>query len=109
MNLDRAMIPPSQEDVQRLKDLHSMYRCHLGTNIIAPVPDPRSILDLGTGSGLWPLEVALEHPMSTVTGVDLFPVSTDFEVPTNCRFIIGDLTDGLHRFEDNSFDLVHSR
>lgn len=31
------------------------------------------------------------------------------DVPENCEFIIGDLTEALSDFDDGSFDLVHSR
>ena len=109
MTLDRARIQPSPEDIRRLDDLHFMYRCHLGTNIVAPIEKPKAILDVGTGSGRWAIEVALEHPMSTVTGIDIFPVSPNFEVPQNCTFILGDLTNGLQEFGDGSHDFVHSR
>ena len=31
------------------------------------------------------------------------------DVPENCEFLIGDLTESLADFDDGSFDLVHSR
>lgn len=86
-----------------------MYRCHLGTNILAPLHDPKSIVDIGTGSGRWPIEVANEYKTASVTGFDLSATSPTSEIPPGCKFIVGDLNNGLHEFADGSLDLVHSR
>ena len=40
--------------------------------------------------------------------MDLSPMQPT-DVPSNCEFIIGDLTESLEDFHDNNFDLVHSR
>ncbi|KAK7449576.1 hypothetical protein CaCOL14_013289 [Colletotrichum acutatum] len=48
------------------------------------------VLDLGTGTGIWALEYAEEHPESEVIGVDISPVQPDF-MPPNCSFEIDDL------------------
>ena len=59
-------------------------------------------------SGRWAIEVADDYPPATVIGLDLSPMQPE-EVPENCEFIIGDLTECLVDFDDGSFDLVHSR
>ena len=102
-------LPNDEEELRRLDDLHLMYRCHLGRNILCPiVPNPTTIIDLGTGSGLWPIEVATRYPDCAVTGVDLSPVNPLYEIPDNCDFIVADVNDGL-TWPDGSLDLVHSR
>ena len=102
-------LPNDEEEVRRLDDLHLMYRCHLGRNILAPIgANPTTIIDLGTGSGLWPIEVATRYPDCAVTGVDLSPVNPLYEIPENCDFIVADVNDGL-TWPDGSIDLVHSR
>jgi hypothetical protein len=40
--------------------------------------------------------------------MDLSPMQPT-DVPDNCQFIVGDLTESLADFDDLSFDLVHSR
>ena len=88
-----------------------MYRGFLGRNVLAPISHtkrPTNILDVGTGSGRWPIEVANEFENATVTGMDLSPVDPLYEVPENCEFIVGDVTESLG-FNDGSLDLVHSR
>ena len=62
---------------------------------------------MGTGSGLWVIEVADDYPTAHVIGVDLSPIQPT-EVPTNAEFILMDLTKGLE-FDDGATDLVQSR
>jgi len=58
--------------------------------------------------GRWAIEVADDYPRTRVIGLDLSPIQPE-QVPENCEFIIGDLTECLADFHDCSFDLVHSR
>jgi hypothetical protein len=58
--------------------------------------------------GAWAVEVAEEYPSARVIGMDLSPVQRQ-DVPSNCRFIIGDLTKDLEEFGNGGLDLVHSR
>lgn len=86
-----------------------MFRCLFGSNVVAPInPEPTAILDVGTGSGRWVIEVADEFETATVTGMDLSPAAPLFEFTDNSEFIVGDLTEGLP-FDDACLDLVHSR
>ena len=41
---------------------------------LAPLESPKRILDLGTGTGLWAIEMADSFPNATVIGTDLSPV-----------------------------------
>ncbi|KAJ3547261.1 hypothetical protein NM208_g1611 [Fusarium decemcellulare] len=50
----------------------------------------KRVLDMGTGTGIWALEFADEHPEAEVIGVDLSPIQPAF-VPPNCTFEIDDL------------------
>ena len=82
-------------------------RILLGGNVFVPLTNPSKILDVGTGSGAWCAEVANQFPEATVLGLDLSPIHR-VDAPENCRFVVGDLNDGL-KFDDDSMDLVHSR
>lgn len=73
----------------------------------SPSRQPSAILDLGTGSGAWAINMALKYPGSRVVGVDLV-VNSSRPCPPNCRFEFDDLNLGLAHFHDQ-FDLVHSR
>jgi hypothetical protein len=41
---------------------------------LCPLDDPKQILDLGTGSGIWCMEMADEYPECQFIGTDLSPV-----------------------------------
>jgi len=79
-------------------------------NILVPLSSsPSLILDIGTGSGAWAIDVSKEYPSTQVIGTDI-PASTQItsNVPQNCHFRMESVLDGL-KFADNSVDLVHSR
>jgi ubiquinone/menaquinone biosynthesis C-methylase UbiE len=102
-------LPNDTEEIIRLDKLHYVFRCILRRNIVAPInPNPTAILDVGTGSGRWVVEVADQFPEARVIGMDLSPANPLYELSENCEFIVGDATEGL-KFDDNSLDLVHSR
>ncbi|KAG8953891.1 hypothetical protein FRC03_011628 [Tulasnella sp. 419] len=67
------------------------------------------VLDIGTGSGIWAIEMSKRFPHAEVIGVDLAPPSLQMSnIPDNCRF---EIDDGNLSFTHwtNSFDLVHGR
>jgi len=70
--------------------------------------DPRlTVVDIGTGSGQWVIEVADQYPSAMVFGTDLSPIQP-IMVPENAEFIITDSAYGLD-FDTDSTDLVNSR
>jgi ubiquinone/menaquinone biosynthesis C-methylase UbiE len=64
-------------------------------------------VDVGTGTGLWVIEVADKFPTAMVYGTDLSPIQHTY-IPLNAEFRVMDLNEGLE-FDDGSTDLVHSR
>jgi len=88
--------------------LQFVCRTAAGRNVLPPLsPSASKILDVGTGGGAWCLEVAKEYPNATVYGLDISPITCP-DKPENCQFVVGNLNEGL-KFDDNSFDFVHSR
>jgi len=101
-------LPNDEEEHKRLDNLQLACRELLGGNVFAPIsPTPINILDVGTGSGAWCVEVAKQFPTARVSGMDLSPIHRK-DAPENCHFVLGDLNDGL-KFKTASMDLVHSR
>lgn len=47
---------------------------------LAPVKTPQRILDLGTGTGIWAIDVADKYPEASVIGTDLSPVQPSLYV-----------------------------
>lgn len=56
---------------------------------LCPLDDPKEILDIGTGTGIWCIEMADKYPDCQVLGTDLSPVQPSW-VPPNCRFDVDD-------------------
>lgn len=100
---------PNDEVQQRRMDAHdqSMRLILDGKFWLAPLsPTSTTILDIGTGTGAWPIGVADATPSAQVVGVDLSPIQPLF-VPPNVEFLILDVEDDW-QFEQE-FDLVHTQ
>ncbi|EXK83424.1 hypothetical protein FOQG_12286 [Fusarium oxysporum f. sp. raphani 54005] len=84
---------PNDEDEQERLGEFSLYQ--------TPPRNWKRILDVGTGTGIWAMDVADKHPESEVLGVDLSPIQPGM-VPLNCSFEIDDLEDDWtfkHQFD----------
>jgi SAM-dependent methyltransferase len=78
-----------------------------GALYLAPIPqDIHHVLDVGCGTGIWPIEFAEEHPNATVLGIDLSPIQSEF-APANCSFRVDNVEDDWVQGED--YDYIHSR
>jgi hypothetical protein len=65
---------------------HDALKLLMNGNHIKKIRSPRTILDLGTGTGAWAAEIAHEFATADeVVGVDTRAV-TQFDYPANCRF-----------------------
>ncbi|KAK5016777.1 hypothetical protein LTR16_003075 [Cryomyces antarcticus] len=69
--------------------------------------DPQKILDLGTGTGIWAMQMADLYPSAEVIGTDISPVQPKW-VPPNLQFEVDDLEEEW-LYKPNSFDFIHVR
>ncbi|ORY68834.1 S-adenosyl-L-methionine-dependent methyltransferase [Pseudomassariella vexata] len=67
---------------------------------------PRKVLDIGTGTGIWAVDMGDEYPTARIIGTDLTPIQPDY-VPPNVIFEIDDCLQEW-RFRE-LFDFVHLR
>lgn len=74
---------------------------------LAPVENPKRILDLGTGTGTWAIDVADKFENADVIGIDLSPVPPGMR-PDNVRFEVDDICSPWVYPEDH-FDFIHIR
>lgn len=107
------MLPKDMSEANRLDFQHYMLRYALKGNYATPLMSPRTILDVGTGTGRWATEMAALFPQANVFGVDLVPPPVDANAapdsrPDNYVFVPGNVLDRLP-FDDQSFDFVHQR
>ncbi len=110
-------LPADMEEINRLDFQHYMLRHAFQGNFAAPIMDPISILDAGTGTGRWAIELAYAFPNANVIGLDVKPPAVDQQAnagagmdvrPPNYSFVPGNLLEGLS-FNDGAFDFVHMR
>ncbi|KAH7128027.1 S-adenosyl-L-methionine-dependent methyltransferase [Dactylonectria estremocensis] len=100
---------PNDEPEQEREDMkHSMIvNLCKGKLHFAPLHNPQSVLDIGTGTGIWAVDMGDEYPEADVLGIDLSPIQPSW-VPPNVRFIVDDAeAEWLHAPE--SLDYIHIR
>jgi methylase of polypeptide subunit release factors len=69
--------------VCRLDIMHHIYNMLLGGRLhAAPLDEERTqrILDVGTGTGIWAVEMADQFPQAEVIGTDLSPIQPSWYV-----------------------------
>ncbi len=101
---------PVDEEEQDRNDLqHCKFMLILNDQLhLAPIIQaPQKILDLGTGSGIWAIDMADKYPSAQVIGVDLAAVQPSW-VPPNCQFEIEDV-ESEWTWTKSSFDFIHAR
>ncbi|KAH0612473.1 uncharacterized protein H6S33_008853 [Morchella sextelata] len=99
-----------QSWVSRALDiLHHTYLVMMDDELtLAPIdPNPRKILDVGTGTGIWAIDMGERYPSAEVIGTDLSPIQPSW-VPPNVHFQIDD-AESEWTFPKNYFDLIHIR
>ncbi|PGH07447.1 hypothetical protein GX51_01748 [Blastomyces parvus] len=107
---DGAYYAPNDEKANEVLDIaHHSYLLMLKKKLyLAPIEKPQKVLDLGTGTGIWAIDFAEEHPQAQVIGTDLSPTQPTW-VPPNVSFMIDDFTEYPWTYEDNSIDFIHAR
>src|SRR5260370_18898904 len=60
-----------EAEISRLNLQHFIFRWELGDDFLAPVTNPRAILDVACGTGRWAREVARLFPQAHIIGFDI--------------------------------------
>ncbi|KAK2054413.1 methyltransferase domain-containing protein [Colletotrichum caudatum] len=92
----RYVLPNDAAENERLDLQHHLYTLTFdGKLFISPAGSDRPlqrVLDAGTGTGIWAIDLADEYPEALITGVDLSPIQPQF-VPPNVIFYVDDVED----------------
>ncbi|KAH7185182.1 S-adenosyl-L-methionine-dependent methyltransferase [Fusarium flagelliforme] len=103
----RYVLPNDETENDRLDLQHMLFTLTFDGKLLnCPVTSPRRVLDAGTGTGVWAIDYAEDHPDSQVVGIDLSPTQPDF-VPPNLTFYIDDIEDPWTF--SYKFDLIYGR
>jgi SAM-dependent methyltransferase len=102
--------PNDETENDRLDLQHHLFSLTFdGKLFTASIPKEKRlhrVLDIGTGTGIWAIDFADEHPETKVLGVDLSPSQPSF-TPPNLAFQIDDLEESWTFSE--KFDFIYSR
>ncbi|KAI5844900.1 S-adenosyl-L-methionine-dependent methyltransferase [Tricharina praecox] len=106
--VEKNLMPTDEKEQDRL-DLHHeiLIRLFDGRLHKAPLDHPQRILDVGTGTGIWAIDMADQYPMAEVVGMDLSPIQPKW-VPPNCKFEVDDAEKDW-AYKKDSFDFIHIR
>ncbi|KAJ5728543.1 uncharacterized protein N7483_003051 [Penicillium malachiteum] len=103
------MMPNDEEEQDRMDLTHHIWLMLLGGELYnAPITSsPQNILDLGTGTGIWALDIAEKFPSARVIGNDISPIQPSWVAP-NIEFIMEDF-ETQWPYKLNHFDFIHAR
>ncbi|EOD52356.1 putative umta methyltransferase family protein [Neofusicoccum parvum UCRNP2] len=101
-------IEAEEDEIERLDFCHHLFTLRIGGKLhLAPLSNNiQDVLDLGTGTGIWAIDMGDEYPTAQVLGNDLSPIQPRF-IPPNVRFEVDDMEDDWTY--THQFDFIHTR
>ncbi|MGH2479837.1 MAG: class I SAM-dependent methyltransferase [Ktedonobacteraceae bacterium] len=103
------LLPKDALEDERLRFQHYALHHAFGNHYLAPIsPDTRTILDVGSGTGIWAMDMAQQFPRAHILGVDIALTSLPQTLPQRCLFAQADILQGLP-FTSHQFEFTHQR
>lgn len=104
----RYLFPNNPEEQDRADRQHKLFRMYSGGPLHrAPVSSPKNVLEIATGTGLWAIQYANEHPGSKIIGTDISRIQPS-KIPDNCSFVKEDSEHDEWIFQD-LFGFIYMR
>jgi len=105
----KYLLPNDEAEQDRLDLHHHVFSLVLSGRLFrAPINNPQRVLDFGTGTGMWAIDMADDFASAVVIGTDLSPIQPDV-VPPNCIFYVDDFESEWTFGPDEAFDFIHGR
>ncbi|KAK7427207.1 hypothetical protein QQZ08_006320 [Neonectria magnoliae] len=101
--------PNDDQQNEGLDIIHNALLMTLDDRLfLAPIgPSPGRVLDVGTGTGIWAIDLGDQLPQTEIVGTDLSPIQPPW-VPPNVEFVIDDCLQDW-TWPSDHFDFVHLR
>ena len=106
---DGTYYAPNDEKYSQYETIvHHLWLLTLHDQLfLAPISHPERILDIGTGTGLWAIDMADYFPDAAITATDLSPIHPP-NLPPNLIFEIDDANSSF-TYPCSHFDFIHIR
>ncbi|ROW14180.1 hypothetical protein VPNG_04208 [Cytospora leucostoma] len=114
----QCLFPIDEAELDRLDAMHKFFLVALRYHLYSPhinLDDIKNlrVLDLGTGTGMWALDMAkrfFNNGDSLIHGVDLSTLMQASQIYQNNRFEAMDIEEPWHtKIMENSYHLIHAR
>ncbi|KAK1751060.1 methyltransferase [Echria macrotheca] len=107
----KYVMPNDDQEQERLDLQHHLFLLTFDNKLyLSPAGQHghalHNVLDVGTGTGIWAVDFADEHPATSVIGIDLSPIQSPF-VPPNLSFQVDDIEEPWTF--SVKFDFIYSR
>jgi SAM-dependent methyltransferase len=103
------LLPKDALEDERLRFQHYALYHAFGNHYLAPIsPETRTMLDVGSGTGIWAIDMAQQFPQAHIIGVDIALTSLPSILPSTSLFSQADVLQGLP-FPNQLFDFTHQR
>lgn len=105
----QTLLPNDETEQDRLDLQHHIFKLVLNGELTRTKLPPTTgkVLDVGTGTGIWAIELGDSLPAATIIGVDQSPIQPQW-LPPNVSFEIDDVNKPWLQGE-RSFDFVYVR
>ncbi|KXH51832.1 methyltransferase domain-containing protein [Colletotrichum salicis] len=102
------ILPNDESEMDRLDFCHALLTKTIGNKLfLAPIDEKRlnRILDVGTGTGIWAIEMGDKYPNAEILGNDLSAIQPAW-IPPNVKFEIDDVES---EWIGEKYDFIFSR
>ncbi|KIX05130.1 uncharacterized protein Z518_06002 [Rhinocladiella mackenziei CBS 650.93] len=100
----------AEDNEEQVRQIAVLDKCRIlmGGPHLAPIgPDPKEILELSCGTGIWAMDMAVEYPEAHILGTDTV-IDIPKTVPPNCSFDLFNAY-GPWKWGADVFDFIHLR